>query len=70
MTGKECKENFLLDICGSCTANDWYCPSDCELKKKAKLLSDKQWEDLANKYGDDIYNIAKSIKGRKVLSND
>ena len=65
--GKECKEYFLNTICDHCQGNDYYCPSDCDLKEKARLLSDKQWEDLAKKYGDDIYTIAKSIQRRKLL---
>ena len=60
------KEEFLNSICHHCQGNDWYCPDECYLIEKAKLLSDKQWEDLHKKYDDDIYAIAKSIERRKV----
>ena len=65
MNSKECKEYFLNNVCNDCKAN-WYCPSDCAVKEKAKQLTDAQWEDLAKKYNDDIVAIWNSIKRRKV----
>lgn len=44
MTIEEAKEYipdfdvFRRAVCDSCTANDWYCPSDCEALVKAKKL--------------------------------
>lgn len=64
MGGKECKENFLNRVCDWCTAED-YCPCDCPLIEKAKDLTDKQWDDIAKKYDDDIYAISKSIQRRR-----
>lgn len=52
MTAKECKENYLLHV------------GKYDLREKAKLLTDKQWEDLANKFKDDISAISKSIRKR------
>lgn len=64
LSGKECKERYLSFICNYCKSKN-YCSSDCDLRKKAKALSDKQWRDLALKYNDDISRITKSIKRRR-----
>lgn len=29
-------------FCARCMANDWYCPSDCEVLEKTKLLDFKK----------------------------
>lgn len=66
-------KDFVLEqygICSYCNAVDGYCPCDCLMKRKAKLLSNAQWEDLARKYGNetslDAHEISKSIMRRKV----
>lgn len=58
-------------ICDYCRSED-YCPSDCKFIEKAKTLTDKQWEDISQKYDiDDIGSVVKSIKNRKkILKND
>ena len=64
---KEIKEIYSQrgTICNCCN-EDWYCSSDCKLIEKAKLLSDKQWEDMAKKYDvEDYCEIMMSIKTRK-----
>ena len=68
MSGKECKENFLNRVCDWCKA-DAYCSCECNLIEKAKDLSDKQWNDIAKKYGEDIYAISKSVE-RRVRPNE
>lgn len=44
MTIEEAKEYipdfdaFRKEACNHCTANDWYCPSDCTTLEKARKL--------------------------------
>lgn len=71
-------KEFVLEphgICSYCNAVEGYCPDmDCLMKRKAKLLTNAQWEDIAKKYGNetvlDAHEISKSIMRRKVYENE
>lgn len=69
-------KDFVLEpygICSYCKV-EGYCPDDCLMKRKAKLLTNAQWEDIAKKYGNetvlDAHEISKTIMRRKVYGNE
>jgi len=69
-------KDFVLEPYGICSYcdNDGYCPSYCYMKRKAKYLTNAQWEDIAKKYGNetslDAHEISKSIMRRKVYEEE
>ena len=61
MTVEEVKEEYGFDademcknLCYECTANDWYCPSDCEPLAWVRRNYNKAVERLAKLDGDSV----------------
>ena len=57
-------ETFAKHICCNCTANDWYCPSYCDLLKR---LSNMNFDYILEKYAHydgDIIKFSKYFKRR------
>lgn len=53
-------------ICDDCTANDWYCPSDCDLLIKLKKMDrNKIFKKYVDSQGDTVA-VAKYVKRAKV----
>lgn len=58
-------DTFCKIACDNCTANDYYCPSECEMLKKARTLDfDRIIKCFANNDGD-LYKVFAYIKQAK-----
>ena len=58
-------EEFAEEVCNNCTANDYYCPSYCDLLEKASKIS---FERIRKKYIEhegDIGKVCRYIKNTK-----
>ena len=68
MNGKQLKEHALDPnkrvLCPYCNC-DGYCPNAVE---KARCLTDKQWDNIAKKLGDDFagFDLLSEIMGRRL----
>lgn len=72
MNNKEALEE-LVDIdyfckhaCDTCTANDWYCPSECEMLKKARKLDFDRIIKCYAKHNGDMCKVFRYIKNTKI----
>lgn len=59
MTVEQCKDEYGNDadtmcriLCGFCTSNDWYCPSDCESMEWVRKNYEKAINRMAKLDGD------------------
>ena len=58
-------DSFRKEAC-DCCSNDWYCPSDCETLKKAKIMD---FESIQKAYArhdgemDKVFAYIKSARG-------
>jgi hypothetical protein len=72
MTYEEAKEqipdfeSFRVECCNSCTSNDWYCPSDCEMLEKARKLDFDRILKCYAKHDGDLSKVAGYIKRTKI----
>ena len=58
-------DNFCTLVCNYCTANDWYCPTDCDVLEKARRL---EFDRLVNCYAandGDLCAVVRYIKRTK-----
>jgi hypothetical protein len=72
MTDKEALEelvdidNFCKHACDMCTANDWYCPSECEMLEKARKLDFDRIVKCYAKHDGDMCKVFMYIKSTKI----
>ena len=58
-------DRFREEVCHQCTANDWYCSSDCDLLEEAsKLEYDIILKAYARNDGD-LYKVCRYLKYRR-----
>lgn len=55
-------EEFCGYVCDNCTANDWYCPTDCKFLEKAKRYPIERINKAYEDCGEDEYRLYKRIK--------
>lgn len=72
MTYEQAKEElcdidtFCKTACDNCTSNDWYCPSECEILKKARKIDfDRIIKCFASNNGD-LSKVIAYIKQTKI----
>lgn len=71
MTLEEAKEEypdfrvFQNNTCLRCTANDWYCPSLCDVLEKATRIPFGDIQKAIARNDDDIVKTIRYIKQRK-----
>ena len=58
--------SFCSQVCGGCTANDWYCPTECAVLEKARRMDfDRIVKSYARNWGD-LAKVIRYIKNAKV----
>lgn len=58
-------ETFCYGVCVSCTANDWFCPSYCEVLEKAhRIPFDRILKSYLRNDGD-VWKVVRYIKRYK-----
>jgi hypothetical protein len=63
-------DNFCYGMCVHCTANDWFCPSYCDILEKARRMPfEKLLKSYARNDGDPI-RLWRYIKRYKVKDNE
>lgn len=55
-------EYFLESVCGTCTANDWYCPSYCHDLEKAQQMPFEKIQAAYARHDGEIWKIMRYIK--------
>lgn len=75
MTTDEAREEvvdirrFCHSVCVSCTANDWYCPTYCDVLEKAhKIPFEKIVKSYARNDGD-VWKVVRYIKRYRLETN-
>lgn len=76
MTVQQAKEEipnidiFCSQCCDNCTANDWYCPSECDFLEKARKLDfDRIVKSFARNDGD-FRKVCRYIMTTKLVLNN
>lgn len=57
---------FCKNICNVCTANDWYCPSECDTLQKARRID---FESIVKSYArneGDLSKVFRYINQRRI----
>lgn len=63
-------EQFRNSVCMSCTANDWFCPSYCNILEKAERIDfNKILKSYARNDGD-IWKVIRYIHRYKEIENN
>lgn len=57
---------FKHIICDACTANDWYCPSDCDFLLKAGQMPFEKIQQAFARHDGDLTKVIKYIKQYKI----
>ena len=55
-------DEFRRAVCVSCTANDWYCPTDCEFLEKAAKLDFRDIQKSYVRNDGDIVKVSRFIR--------
>lgn len=58
-------DTFCKTACDNCTANDYYCPSECEMLKKARKLDFDRIIKCYAKHDGDLYKVFAYLKTAK-----
>ena len=59
-------DSLCSQVCGCCTANDWYCPTECAVIEKARKMDfDRIVKSYARNWGD-LKKVIRYIKQAKV----
>lgn len=56
---------FRRCVCDECTANDWYCPSDCESLVRAKRIPFEKIQIEFAKFDGELWKVMRYIKDRR-----
>ncbi|MBR2870156.1 MAG: hypothetical protein IKB98_02075 [Clostridia bacterium] len=59
-------DNFCKKACDGCTANDWYCPSECEMLTKARKLDFERIVRCYAYHDGDLCKVFRYIKQTKI----
>ncbi len=59
-------DRFREEFCRVCTANDWYCPSDCDVLEKARKLDYDRILKAYTRNGGDLNKVCRYIKRTKI----
>ena len=60
-------DSFCSQVCGCCTANDWYCPTECaDLEKARRMDFDRIVKAYARNWGD-LAKVMRYIKQAKAV---
>ena len=54
-------DDFCSYICGTCTANDWYCPNECDFLEKARNYPIERINRAFDDCGEDFRKLKKRI---------
>lgn len=57
---------FRKETCNICTANDWYCPSECDTLKKARQLDFNRILKCYARNGGDIQKVINYIRTARI----
>jgi hypothetical protein len=72
MTVEEAKKDlgdidrFCRCVCDYCTANDWYCPTYCEMLEKARKIDFNRILKCYAKHEGDLMKVVRYIKATKI----
>ena len=73
MTVEEAKKElcnidcFCRQVCNQCTANDWYCPTYCEVLEKARKLDFCRIIKCYAKHEGDWTKVLRYVKSTKII---
>lgn len=59
-------DTFCRLCCNRCTANDWYCPTECEVLQKARKLDFERIIKCYTKYDGDLQKVDRYIRATKI----
>lgn len=57
---------FRKEVCNICTANDWYCPSECGTLKKARQLDFNRILKCYARNGGDMQKVINYIRTARI----
>ena len=58
-------DTFAQEICYRCTANEWYCPTECDFLIKARRYPIDRINKTFNECGEDYRKLTQRIKSWK-----
>lgn len=59
-------DHFCKYACNVCTANDWYCPDECDNLKKARQIDFDRIVKAYARYDGDLSKVFRFIKEAKI----
>lgn len=59
-------KEFKLHVCVKCTANDAYCPSNCDLLEKARKMPLEIINQAYSRHGGDMQRVCRYIKQYRI----
>lgn len=58
-------EYFAQCVCENCTSNDWYCPSYCDVLRKAEKMPFEDIQKAYERNDGDIRKVIRWIKRKR-----
>ena len=59
-------DNFYKNACYDCTANDWFCPDECDNLKKARQIDFDRIVKAYARYDGDLSKVFRYINQAKI----